>query len=173
MRGPRPPKGRPGESAVSAIITRDGELLVVQRCSRPGDPWSSHWALPGGFWKECDEDLFQTAVREVWEEVGIDAKSFRLVGWLTPKTPRSRPDIVVHPAVFLAAEKPPVCLSEELVDYRWVPLSGLEAARRVLNTERGELETDVFLWEDIVIWGLTYLIVRELRQLSGSELGLQ
>ncbi|MEM0445258.1 MAG: NUDIX domain-containing protein [Nitrososphaerota archaeon] len=168
-----PARGGPRETAISAILTRGGELLVVKRCFRPGDPWSSHWALPGGFWKDCDENILQTVIREVGEEVGIDLRGLKLIGWLKPKASRRAPDIVVYPALFLTDEKPPVRLSKELVDFRWVPLFGLEEGRGRVEMEGEMLDTDIFRWRDVVIWGLTYRVVSELRLISRDELGLQ
>ncbi|MEM0481721.1 MAG: NUDIX domain-containing protein [Nitrososphaerota archaeon] len=157
------PMGGRGECAVSAILTMDGDLLLVKRGYRFGDPWSRHWALPGGFWKESDGNLLNTALREVLEEVGIEAKDLRLLGWLTPRSPRNRPELTVHPLVFIAQEKPPVRLADELEDYRWAPLYALERGRRVVETSHGPAEVDAYVWSDVVVWGLTYIILRELR----------
>ncbi|GBC70540.1 putative Nudix hydrolase NudL [Candidatus Calditenuaceae archaeon HR02] len=157
-----PPGGR-GDCAVSAILTMDGSVLLIKRGYRSGDPWSRHWALPGGFWKEQDVSLLNTALREVLEEVGIGAEHLRLLGWLTPRSPRNRPELTVHPLVFLAMEKPPVRLADELEDYRWAPLYGLERGRYVAETPHGPAEVDAYVWGDVVVWGLTYTILRELR----------
>lgn len=60
------------------------ELLFIKRSSRPGDSWSSHVAFPGGRREESDENGLYTAMRETWEEVGIDLaeKDFLPVGAL-------------------------------------------------------------------------------------------
>jgi 8-oxo-dGTP pyrophosphatase MutT (NUDIX family) len=157
------PTGGRRECAVSAILTEDGDVLLVKRGYRAGDPWSGHWALPGGFWKELDGNLLDTALREVWEEVSIESKDLRLLGWLTPRSPRNRPELTVYPLVFLASERLPVRLAEELEDYRWAPLYGLEKGRRMVETSRGLAEVDAYIWGDVVVWGLTYTILRDLR----------
>lgn len=48
------------------------ELLFIKRSSRPSDSWSSHVAFPGGRREPSDENGLYTAMRETWEEVGID-----------------------------------------------------------------------------------------------------
>jgi len=154
------PDGGRARCAVAAILSPECEVLLVRRARRPGDPWSGHWALPGGFWKEIDEDLLATALREVWEEVGIDAGNLRLLGWLEPQSPRSRPEIQVYPAVFLAEGRPEVRLSRELEDHRWAPLRGLKRGSR--RIEDG-LVVEAYEWRGVVIWGLTFRILRELR----------
>ena len=50
----------------------DPEVLFIKRSSRQGDKWQGHVALPGGGRDPEDEDDLATAVRETWEEVGID-----------------------------------------------------------------------------------------------------
>ena len=79
-----PPKGGPNTAAVAAITDRNRRLLVVKRSEKEGDPWSGHWALPGGRWQEGDEDLGATLRREVLEETGIDIGSATPIGWFGP-----------------------------------------------------------------------------------------
>jgi len=50
-----PPKGGLNTAAVAAITDRNRRLLVVKRSEKESDPWSGHWALPGGRWQEGDE----------------------------------------------------------------------------------------------------------------------
>lgn len=48
------------------------EILYIKRATRPTDKWSAHVAFPGGRRDETDEDGLYTAMRETWEEVGLD-----------------------------------------------------------------------------------------------------
>lgn len=48
------------------------EILFIKRAARPGDRWDGHVALPGGKRDVDDADDRAVAVRETWEEVGID-----------------------------------------------------------------------------------------------------
>ncbi|KAF8426595.1 NUDIX hydrolase domain-like protein [Tirmania nivea] len=47
------------------------EVLIIKRAARRGDRWTSHVALPGGKRDEGDTGDEEAAVREVWEEVGL------------------------------------------------------------------------------------------------------
>ncbi len=59
-------------------------ILYIKRAARIGDNWSAHVAFPGGRKEEGDENGLYTAMRETWEEVGIDLaeKEFACVGQL-------------------------------------------------------------------------------------------
>lgn len=53
------------------------EVLFIKRAARPGDRWNSHVALPGGKRDPGDENDRAVAVRETWEEVGLDLNNDR------------------------------------------------------------------------------------------------
>ena len=54
-------------------------LLFTRRTDNLGDH-SGQVSFPGGAWEEQDGDLEQTALREAWEEVGIDPASVAVLG---------------------------------------------------------------------------------------------
>lgn len=60
-------------SSVSAVVLREGRLLLQQRAD------SGQWGLPGGS-VEIGETVTAAAAREVWEETGFDVAVGRLVG---------------------------------------------------------------------------------------------
>jgi hypothetical protein len=53
----------------------DAEVIFIKRAARQGDRWTSHVALPGGKRDPEDEDDKAVAVRETFEEIGLDLKS--------------------------------------------------------------------------------------------------
>ncbi|OKL59037.1 hypothetical protein UA08_05875 [Talaromyces atroroseus] len=57
----------------------DPELLFIKRASRVGDRWTGHVALPGGKRDPEDADDKATAVREAWEEIGLDLTTENLI----------------------------------------------------------------------------------------------
>ena len=85
------------------------------------------WTLPKG-WVEKGEDLEQTAVREVREETGLDAKILRKLGEITyefySKADRSRVYKTVHLFLLECLGGDTADHDDEVEEVRWFPLSG-------------------------------------------------
>jgi len=160
----RPPEGGPNTAAVAAITDDQRWLLVVRRSEKEGDPWSGHWALPGGRWKEGDTDLGATLMREVLEETGIDLRSAAPVGWFGPFSPGNRPELKVSVLAVRVNPRPEVKLGDELTDYRWVDVRSMGAERRTVMTSFGPREMEAFVSGDVLIWGLTARIIKALME---------
>jgi len=62
-------------SVLVVIHSADGQVLLIERADRPG-----FWQSVTGS-REGDERLCDTAVREVFEETGIDAANLALSDW--------------------------------------------------------------------------------------------
>ena len=89
--------------------------------------------LPGGRSEPRDRDLEETAVRETWEETGIDIREHgQVLGTLDDLAPRisALPPLVIRP--FVAVVEPDVTIvsSPEVADAFWVPLSALRERAR-------------------------------------------
>ena len=140
------------------------EMLMIKRAELERDPWSGHIACPGGRMEPGDRDLEQTAIRETWEETGIDlAREGRILGALddiTPRTP-SLPRLVIRPFVAVVRREVVVVESPEVAEVLWVPLAALRetaAWGRGMVPIRGvgEREVDTFRHGEHTVWGLTH-----------------
>jgi 8-oxo-dGTP pyrophosphatase MutT (NUDIX family) len=147
----------------------DPELLMIKRAELDRDPWSGHVACPGGRMEPGDHDLEQTAVRETWEETGVDiSRDGRVLGALDDISPRTPvlPPIIVRP--FIAVVKPEVEIvqSSEVAEAFWVPLAALRE-RAAWGTAlvpvrgHGEREVAVFRHGEYTVWGLTERVLRQ------------
>ena len=169
---------RPAAILLALRAGADGhpELLMIKRAEAERDPWSGHVACPGGRREPGDRDLEQTAVRETWEETGVDVWRDGLVlgtlDDLWPRTPRL-PPIVIRP--FVAVVRPDVSIvpSAEVADAFWVPLAALKerarwAVRPVQVRGAGEWEVSTFLHGDYTVWGLTERVLRQFLERLGE-----
>jgi 8-oxo-dGTP pyrophosphatase MutT (NUDIX family) len=159
-------------AAVALILRGRGqgalELLMIKRAAFEGDPWSGHIALPGGRQESGDASLEGTAIRETWEETGINlARDGCVIGQLDdlqPRTPRL-PRLAITPFVAVLGRDVPIVLSSEVAEAFWVPLSALQdpnASREiVLELTGGPRTVPCFQHEGYTIWGLTERILRQ------------
>jgi 8-oxo-dGTP pyrophosphatase MutT (NUDIX family) len=169
----------PTRFAAIALVLRpsaDGEpeLLMIKRAEVERDPWSGHIACPGGRMDPTDRDLEHTALRETWEETGIDLEhDGRILGTLDDMSPRTMtlPPIIIRP--FVAVVKPDVTIvaSPEVAEAFWVPMSAIRATERwgkasVPIRGVGEREVEVFRHGDYTVWGLTHRALSQLVALS-------
>jgi 8-oxo-dGTP pyrophosphatase MutT (NUDIX family) len=162
------------DAAVAAILRVTGsdalDLLMIERASYAGDPWSGHIAFPGGRRESHDATLLDTALRETREETGVDILACgRVLGALervSPVSP-SLPPLSIAPFVAQLARDVPLALSDEVAGAFWVPLAVLrhaDASREVDVTLSNGATRRVraFVHERYTIWGLTERIIRDL-----------
>lgn len=68
---------------VPLILQRDEvQILLMKRPERETDPYSGQVCFPGGALESEDRDLFDCALRESGEELGIPGKSVELIAEL-------------------------------------------------------------------------------------------
>ena len=160
-------------AAVLAVfrVAEDGELelLLIKRAEYEGDPWSGHVALPGGRHEPQDATLEDTAVRETYEELGVDLRAHgRVVGALDDLHPRTPvlPPICVRPYVAVLEDDAHLVLSSEVAAAFWVPLRALldpaTAVEATVIVRGEERVVPSYRFGDYTIWGMTERILRGL-----------
>lgn len=111
---------------VVVLAENSEKILLIQR---KYEPFKSSWALPGGF-VEPDEDLAESAVRELNEEVGILVKPELLKHTGTYGHPSRDPRGRVISVVFMVklnelAHKPQA--ADDAKQVAWFSLNNLPA----------------------------------------------
>jgi len=146
----------------------DLELLMIKRSDFEGDPWSGHIAFPGGRMEPEDRDLAVTALRETWEETGVDvAADGRVLGYLDELCPRNPhlPLLVIRPYVALVRADVRIVPSREVADAFWVPLSSLRTAdawgTSTVSVRDQDRTVNVFRHGRHMVWGLTERVLRQ------------
>lgn len=165
--------GNPARAAVALTLRPTGEaaveLLMIRRAEREGDPWSGQIALPGGRWSPNDESLLHTALRETWEETGIDlAAQGMILGTLDELRPRTAtlPSIIVTPVVVALDQPTSLLLSDEVAEAFWVPLDLLRepatSQESSVHVRGATWRVPSFVVREHVVWGMTERILRQL-----------
>lgn len=153
-------------------------LSMIKRKVNPSDPWSGHYAFPGGGVEER-ETLKEAAFRETFEEVGIDipidcygGEFFRLQ---VKKQGKPLPFAISSHVSFMTTESLPTFneCPNEVESAFWFPLE------KLLNPEHITVRNFTFPWgsydlpcicfEEHVIWGISYMILHELLGLWNGE----
>jgi len=123
-------------------------------------------SFPGGKKEPEDENVIQTALRETYEETGVDPTAVNIIGTLTPLfIPVS--NMIVTPVVGWANKKPPFRHKPEevlfLIDADLRSLLEPSIVKIKPFEIRGEvLEVKYFDYENNTIWGATAMILYEL-----------
>ena len=166
------------EAAVALSLMAHGDdaaVLLVRRAVHESDPWSAHIALPGGRSEPGDASLLNTAIRETFEETGLDLTDATLLGTLNEIRTRSPrlPPIIVRPYVFVVKAHGALVPSNEISEVFWAPLSVLFSKERMLRTQvdaRGmQISVDAIDFEGRIIWGMTERILRSLQDIIREQ----
>jgi 8-oxo-dGTP pyrophosphatase MutT (NUDIX family) len=143
------------------------DMLLIKRADRAGDPWSGHVALPGGRRDPEDASLEETALREVWEEVGIDVRrDGRVIGTLDDLAPRN-PTLVpmaVRPFVAVVGDVALVP-NPEVAEAAWIPVAALRdpatTQESTVLAQGQRWRVPSFVVGDYLVWGMTERILRQ------------
>lgn len=127
------------------VCQRKAYILVNQR--GPGLPdFQGYWNLPCGY-LDYDETTEQAAVREVWEECGVNAlqlidrarAEYFSKPWDISSTPSgAKQNVTIHHGLYAEVETLPSVSAAhnepgETSDIRWLPLSELDTLQYAFN----------------------------------------
>jgi 8-oxo-dGTP pyrophosphatase MutT (NUDIX family) len=160
------------------ILCKDGEyhILFAQRSDQVAHH-KGQISFPGGARSKVDDTLLDTALRESWEEIGLEAKDVEIVGELD-NTPTTTSSFNILPFVAFIPYPYKFTLSPyEISEIFSVPISALlHKANR--QEEQYAFGNQVFAgysyeYEGKVIWGATAQIVRQFLEIWQSVSGAQ
>lgn len=145
-----------GVLGLLTVTDQTAEILVVVR---PGTLrfHAGQVAFPGGSFEPRDGDLWETALREAEEEVGIRREEVVRVGAL-PSVHITVSGFTIRPWIAWAPRRPSLVLDPFEVERAfWVPLTELRAVHRRAFRERAgvRFETPEYPVCGVVIWGAT------------------
>jgi 8-oxo-dGTP pyrophosphatase MutT (NUDIX family) len=151
------------------LLCKDGEWhVVVTQRAQTVDLHRGQISFPGGACDPLDESHLATALREMWEEIGVPPDAVQVLGALddypTITSFNVTPFVGVIPYPF--AYRPSPGEVDEVLE---VPLSFLRdpANLRVEQMEHGGQLFDVLFWDygSYTIWGATARMLQGLLEL--------
>ena len=181
------PQLRPTEgmrlAGVTVLLRDDNgepEVLLIERATRTGDPWSGHMAFPGGRADPGDPSVQKTAERETLEEVGIGLEDAPCIGRLDDLGGRASAsnNMVISAYVYRLDDPGRLDIDQyEVADAFWVPLDHLVHPDNHVRypIQYGQHEV-IFPGISVgapnarVVWGLTYRFLEGFFEIIGSPL---
>jgi 8-oxo-dGTP pyrophosphatase MutT (NUDIX family) len=165
---PRVPQADASIAAVLIILYQHNDSVNTVFIQRPDyeGVHSGQISFPGGRKELEDTDIIKTALREAYEEVGVDLSEISVVGTLTPLfIPVSK--TIVTPVVGWTNNKPAFKIQEEEVVYliegdlkKFLNPSIIKIKRFDILGEMRNIK--YFDYEGHIIWGATAMILNEL-----------
>ncbi|MCI2228020.1 CoA pyrophosphatase [Polaribacter sp. MSW13] len=143
-------------------------FLLTLRASYKGTH-SAQISFPGGKIEKNDRNLEDTALRETFEEVGIEASSVTIIRELT--------DVYIPPSNFLATpfmgyveEKPNLILNHEVAEVIEVSLKDLLNDKNITSVSMTtsymkEVDVPCFKFHNYIVWGATAMMLSEIKEL--------
>lgn len=161
--------------ACVAIILRGPfdnlEIGFIQRALNDSDRWAGQIAFPGGKKEESDFSDLGAALRETFEEIGIDLLPEELLGRLDDIQARKHGatlEFFIRPFVFHSDRSFNIQLApDEVADFFWVSVNELRDPKRQTKYvfKRDQLHVElpaISLNREPPLWGLTYMMTQNL-----------
>ncbi|NRA37594.1 MAG: NUDIX domain-containing protein [Planctomycetes bacterium] len=156
------------EAAVAVISAgEEQDFLLLRRATDPNDPWSGHWAFPGGRRDVADNSLLATSIRECDEECGLNLFGIEPTTELPPAWAGRAVGKPILVAVYHwhLSEKPGLALDgTEMVSATWMPRSEFQNMdlhqQKKLSTDHPNKEFPYFELEGHPLWGFSYNVLK-------------
>tara|TARA_R110002073_G_scaffold334200_1_gene523206 strand:- start:2078 stop:2707 length:630 start_codon:yes stop_codon:yes gene_type:complete len=162
----------PKKAAVLALFYPNSEnkatFLLTQRASYKGTH-SAQISFPGGKIEKNDLNLSETALRETYEEVGVNHQDIKIVREIT--------DVYIPPSNFLATPfigytkyRPSFSINEEVQTTIEVLVSDLlddtNLDSIIMNTSyMDNISVPCFKLNNYIVWGATGMMLSEIKEM--------
>ncbi len=144
---------------------RNAYYILVTKRTEQVPHHKGQISFPGGS-QESNEDLLATALREAYEEIGLQEKDVRILGELDDMCTLSS-DFLISPFVGLIPYPYPFRINyQEIAQVIEIPLTALTNPQNWTQekSDKNDLSdlSYYFRYQDFLIWGATARILRQL-----------
>lgn len=163
--------------AIIRVSEPEDSVLLLRRNQNPQDPWSGHFAFPGGRMDLEDSSLLATCTRETFEETGITLEESALAAELQPRYAGSRVNalILVQPYLFSLDHRPELTLEpSEIANACWLSITSFMQQENHVEAEvLPNRFAPAFPIDDYYLWGFTYGLLNQVLDLQVQALPLR
>lgn len=155
------------ESAVVVIHEQATDSLILTRRTAHLREHPGEVCFPGGRWEPGDNDFWATALRELYEELGIDAARVQLVKKLEPEQ-TLRGSIIYPWLATISTLEPYVSNTYEVAEVLTLPMQAVNTISNyqdmVINRSGRLVTTCQFTASGNLVWGATARIMKQVCQ---------
>lgn len=153
------------QSAVIVMHELSTDSLVLTKRSNELHRHPGEICFPGGIWDVNDEDFYETASRELYEELGIEANRLTLIKKLDIE--ETLLGTIIHPwFVSIESTRPYSQNPEEVTALIFIPMSLVvnpDNYRDLMVEKSGfKFKSCEFIPNDELVWGATARIMKQL-----------
>jgi 8-oxo-dGTP pyrophosphatase MutT (NUDIX family) len=168
---PVAPEGDRLAAVLLPLVLSEPASIVFTRRHSGLSRHAGEISFPGGLPHDSDADLGVTALRETWEEIGIEPASVDVLGALSP-VHTTVSGILILPFVgaleHLPELRPSEAEIEEILTFSVADLVG-KASEIQMEREGRRFTTHAFEMDGGTVWGATGRILREFLDVVGKE----
>ena len=162
--------GREPSAVVVPLVERAGaiEVWIIRRPATMR-LHAGEFAFPGGKRDAADATLFDTALREIDEELGVPRDKTRLLGSLCA-VPVATSRFAIHPfAIAVDASVTPVLAPDEVAELVRAPMTDFfDGTIGYAQVDMKTYVSPIFRFGERIMYGASAHILRELLELCGT-----
>ena len=152
-------------AAVIALYERSTDSLILTKRSELLRTHPGEICFPGGVWEEGDKDLYATALRELYEELGIISDRVTLIKEL--KIQETLLGSVIYPWFASIESINPYHINQDEVErVISLPMTLVQSEKNyrdvIVSRGRFHFKSCEFVFNDDWVWGATAKIMRQL-----------
>lgn len=157
------PETIPGAAVLILFVYSAAEVMLVITKRADSIAYAGDFCFPGGMQESDDANLLATVRREIYEELGIDAEHYQIIGqvddFLDRYDQRVRPYVAIMEKNLFVEKAHKV--DQEVAAIHFFPLEDLKlfATSRELQRITQRRPSYFYVQDDVTIWGLTASIM--------------